>query len=271
MNVYFIILTYNTNPQLLTNNLDVLKEQHVIIVDNTEQEHNKVKKALSKKILHKVQLIENEKNIGYASGMNKGMKSAWNNGADWCVLLNDDILLHKKNIKEIIEGIYNKQPAILGPEGGILEKNRWTTILLSPQEAKKPRTHVDYISGSCFIVHKQVMDKLHGFFPLFFMYYEDVDASIEAKRKGFPIALLPLSEFVHTSGNSIKKGSPLHEYYLARNHLLFIERQAPIKIKLRELIRLPKTVYEHYMFNKAAFRGVIDFMITRFGKASIRV
>jgi GT2 family glycosyltransferase len=118
------------------------------------------------------------------------------------------------------------------------------------------------------VIHKDVNAKVQGFYKDFFMYYEDVDYCVQATKSGFSLVPLALPNIHHEDGKTIERGSPLHEYYLARNHLLFVERQAPFIVKFREFIRLPKTLYEHQIFlNAAGKQGVLDFLFLRYGKA----
>jgi GT2 family glycosyltransferase len=247
--IFYIILTYKPELDLLDRNLQILEKEEVIVVDNSEDKT--VSEGLRKMVGEKGELIVNQKNIGYAGGMNVGMKYAFAEGADWVVLLNDDIVLSKPAIQTIRKSLEKQEPAILGPYGGTLDKNRWTTIL-NPKLESAP----DYISGSFMILHKKIYDLVQGFYPDYFMYYEDVDVCMQAKKGGFPIIHLDIPEIEHKDGASIEKGSDIHEYYLARNHLLFVERQAPLLIKLREFIRLPKTIYDHKFFMNRGRIGI---------------
>jgi hypothetical protein len=70
-------------------------------------------------------------------------------------------------------------------------------------------------------------------------------------------------------------GTPLIEYYQERNHLLFIEKHAPLRIRVRELIRLPKTVLEIYKerdkkIKQYRLRGVFDYLRRKFGEYDYR-
>jgi hypothetical protein len=164
----------------------------------------------------------------------------------------------------LVEALGKERPAVVGPYAGYLDPKRWTTIL--PKYADKSKAP-DYLSGSLLAIHKEVDKYVQGFYKDFFLYYEDVDYCIQAKKFGFPLVSVELPALVHQDGKSIEKGSYAHSYYLARNHLLFVERQAPLAIKLRELIRLPKTIWEYRFFmNKAGTKGVMDFIFVRYGQ-----
>ena len=76
------------------------------------------------------------------------------------------------------------------------------------------------------------------------MYYEDADLSVRTKQHGFSLKHLPIEGIVHRENPVWEKGSRRHEDFLGRNHLLFVLRLAPWNVKLYELLRLPKTIWE---------------------------
>jgi hypothetical protein len=52
---------------------------------------------------------------------------------------------------------------------------------------KKPLSDPDWADGSCLVFNKEVFEKVNGLFEKFFMYYEDVDFCLRAKKSGFRI------------------------------------------------------------------------------------
>lgn len=103
---------------------------------------------------------------------------------------------------------------------------------------------VDYVSGACMAIHKNVIAVTGYFYAPYFMYYEDIDFCVRAKRFRVRLKELTIAGIKHAELSVWKKGSRIHEYFLARNHLWFVWRLAPIGIKFYELIRLPKTLLE---------------------------
>lgn len=182
-------------------------------------------------------VIDNtEKNLGYGGGANLGITRALDEGSDWVVVCNQDITLSNKD-KEILNNkLVKAKPGIYGPEAGTFDKKRWTTIL--PAYGT-----IDYISGSCMAIHKYVFEKIGYFYEPYFMYYEDADFSVRAKKAGFPLGLLVLPGFQHDCTIAKERRK---KYYLFRNHLLFVLRNAPRIVQLHELLRLPKTIYDYW-------------------------
>ncbi len=99
----------------------------------------------------------------------------------------------------------------------------------------------------------------------YFMYYEDVDFCVRARRAGYPLYSVKIPGIMHEEKGW--KNNNNQEYYLARNHLLFVERLAPMWLKTHEILRLPKTYYEHMSKKEyGAAAGVRDYLLRRFGK-----
>lgn len=256
--IWFVIVAYNSDKKVLRAFRHALAGQQVIVVDNTK------------------------KNFGYGGAANKGIRKALKEGAEWAVVMNQDLTISRKGIETLIKALESSPRGIVGPFAGMLDHRRWTTILQENQnELHKatpcPSTSLrvnsqgsglgeqEYISGSLMAIHRDVIEKIGYFYEPYFMYYEDVDYCIRAKRAGFPLIHTYNSDIRHHEHPSLGKGSFLHEYYLARNHLLFIERQAPVLVKLYEVLRLPKTIAQA-IDNKGKRTGLMDYFLRRFGE-----
>lgn len=234
--IWYVIVSYKPQAEMLKSLLDTLPKNSTIVIDNTKN------------------------NLGFGGGANKGIIEALEKGAEWVVILNQDLQFSIKSINDFEKNLLNLKPDIVGPFVGNLDKKRWTTIL--PAQMKR----IDYISGAFIAIHKEVFAKVGFFYEPYFMYYEDVDYCVRAKKLGFSLKKIPIDGIIHNEAYSLKKGSFLHEYYLARNHLLFVQRLATMSIKLHEIFRLPKTIYEKIIRrNQGGLTGIKDYFLRRFG------
>ncbi|MDP1721970.1 MAG: hypothetical protein Q8L37_02055 [Candidatus Gottesmanbacteria bacterium] len=248
-NVCFVIVTYKSNKEMLHRLMAAIREYRAIVVDNTEN------------------------NIGYGGAANQGMKQAFDAGAEWVIVCNQDVRMSKAGIAHFCAMAQKCAPGIVGPEAGTLDPKRWTTVLAS-RPGLVPDDMLLYISGSLIALHKDVWLSTGGFFEPYFMYYEDADLCERARQRGFSVRQIPIEGFRHgvpDSSNSVGRQSGddrlSKEYYLARNHLLFVRRLAPLSVKIHELLRLPKSIAEHQATgNTDAIRGISDFAVGRFGK-----
>ncbi len=249
--IIFIIVTYNPDKQILNELIRSLQANPLIIVDN----------GCKSNIIHSDNLLlKMKRNLGFAAGANKGIQIALKRSAEWIVILNQDVIISKNDVRKFIHQLCISSPGIVGPVQGVLDAKRWTTIL---NQKTKGQT---YISGSFMAIHRRVLSKVGLFYKKYFLYYEDSDLCIRAQKAGFPLSGIFLPSFRHQESLTLSPNSFEHQYYLARNHLLFVERCAPWKIKLHEFVRLPKTIVEHLIKNeRGGYRGVIDYILRRFG------
>lgn len=255
--IQFIIVTYHPNKKVIEAITHALAGQQVNVIDNSKE------------------------NLGYGAAANKGMKTAFDAGAQWAVIMNQDGQFTRKGISHFCAMAQQCDPGIVGPWVGTLDSKRWTTILnendtrlhkatpcpsisLSVNRQGSGLREQQYISGSLMAIHKKVWEATGGFYEPYFMYYEDVDYCIRAKKAGFPLMHTSIDGIKHDDNPSFGKGSFLHEYYLARNHLLFVERQAALSVKLYEYLRLPKT-FAQAMDNKGKSSGLTDYFFRKFG------
>lgn len=259
--VAVVILTHNF-PEMLydclksieassTRNLDLT----IVVVDNG----SKIKyfeKLKSK--FPKVILITNDKNYGFAKGINYGMKFAFNQGYQWILLLNDDTILPPKSLEILVSDAQLYSYGICGPKilstdgkiwsmGGRLDKKRFSGGLLGYRIDNNNyinNSEVDFISGTAMLINRKVIAKIGFPDEDYFLYYDDVDYCFRAKTIGFKSYIVPESQIVHLESATIKKNSSAHYYHSAKSHLIFVFKRAPLYVKLRELFRIPKTISE---------------------------
>lgn len=262
--VGFVMLTYYPDIRTVSANLKRLSNWSGILVDNTPEPDRK-KSMPEAAVPANTTLIRTGKNTGYAGGMNFGLKAILPRGTEWTLILNDDLVFPAKIAEKVISALRTTKPGITGPFAGILDRNRWTTIYSSERDLTGGRP--DYISGSFMAVHRSVFDRIGLFYDPYFAYYEDVEYNIRAGKAGFVISLLPVTGIIHRDASRLGSGSFLHQYYNARNHLLFVRRNAPLRIKTYETVRLPKTLHEHMIKGeKGSLSGIRDYVLHRFGE-----
>jgi GT2 family glycosyltransferase len=256
-NIWFVVIAYNPQKKDIDTLLDLLRGQSVLIVDNSP-DHTWIQKR-------DVHTILNAKNSGFAGGVNQGISYALGKGADWVGILNQDISFSKAELKDFISFLFQTKARIVGPIAGALDRKRWTTIL-----GNVPENNFDYITASFIGIHKDVIRKIGYFHEKYFMYYEDVDFCVRAARAGFLMEQKAFPSFGHDESSSLGRGSARHNYYLTRNHLLLVERLAPWRVKLYELVRSPKTTWEFLKDkNTGGLLGLKDYIFRRFGPFSL--
>ncbi len=222
----------------------------------------------------KIIVIDNDKdNPGFAGGMNIGIKKALKQKADYVLLLNNDVIVSPNFLKELVKaGEKDKKIGILGPIGG---KINWLYTkgihIQSPKSKVQSPKLVDYITGACMLVKREVVEKIGLMHEKYFLYYEDVEWCLRARKIGFKCVMVPESKIYHKVSQSTSEESFSYIYYHFRNGLLLAKRNAPFFIKLlayfvsfliyaKQLIKFPNK------WTKGIKTGIRDFYKGRFGK-----
>lgn len=248
--IAFIIVAYRPKTEEFTKQLRLLRDHPVVIVDNGG--------TLTLDQVGRATLLSQTKNIGYAAAANIGIHNASGLGSTWFVILNQDTVFTKDSLHDFVKAIKKLPPGLAGPFAAGLDAKRWTTLL--------PSERADYLTGSCLAIHEKVIGKIGYLYEPYFLYYEDADYCVRARLSGLPLTKLEIGDISHDESVSLGRGSKLHQYYLARNHLLFVKRLAPSSVKLYELLRAIKTLGEHIMRREfGAIGGIKDFLFGRFG------
>jgi len=255
----FVILTFKPHLKNLKKLFYALEGFRIYLVDNHS---GLITDKLLSEIKSDLKYIHNSNNLGFSEGMNKGLKKAYDDGYEWITIINDDIYTSHNSIMKYIGMLEGIKPGLAGLSPMYLDKIRYTTANKPQYINQKPA----YLSASFLSIHKNVITKIGGLNNEYFMYYEDAEYCLKAVNSCFEICTINISDFKHMESHTIGKNSFLHQYYLARNHLLFVRRNAPLKVLFFELIRMPKTLFEHYKRREiGALYGIMDFALGRFG------
>lgn len=304
MKISIIILNFNGSRDTL----DCLKtvkqlelkdsKLEIVVVDNGSSKME-IKKLSDKiqnlKTKFKITLIENKQNLGYSEGNNRGIKYALQNKSDYILLLNNDTLVDKNLLIQLIKVAKKKRKAgIVSPKiyfapGFEYHKNRyqkqnWGKViwyaggLFDRQNILASHRGVDEIdqgqydqiietafaTGCCMLIKSEVFDKIGLFNPKYFLYWEDIDLCFRAKRAGFKIIYAPLAKIWHKNASSSGgAGQQTSIYYQTRNRLLFACKYAFLKTKF---FILKEGLIKFFQGNSLEKRAVKDFFLFNFGK-----
>jgi len=281
-NSSIVVLQYNESAATIRC-LESLKELdhhgwRAVIVDNASQpEHlHNIKQWLSNQDSEHFQLIANPENLGYSGGNNVGIEYALKHGADYVVLLNNDVELKYDTLSQLVEvaeqnpGAGIIAPALIDEDGHMTYAGKisWLRTELPLSSTPPPRPLLErgfYLSGACLLIKRQVFQTISTLDEGFFLYFEDVDLSWRMKKQGWKILYEPAAVVWHKVAQSSGVGSGLNDYFLTRNRILFALRYAGVRAKLaviRESVRLLITGRNWQK------KGVIDFYLGRFGRGS---
>ena len=102
---------------------------------------------------------------------------------------------------------------------------------ISHAQNLNPRS-VDYITGASLLIKREVIEKIGLLREQYFLYYEDVDWCIRARRWGYQCVIVPKSKVWHKVSASSKEGSAPYIYYHTRNRLMLARLNGNILQKI---------------------------------------
>lgn len=230
MDLSIVVLNYNTKYLTLKciESLEKvfskeLKDERVeiILVDNNSSDGSVKEFEKHKSIV----LIKNKENYGFGKGNNIGALKA---KGEYVIFLNSDTEVLDKGFLEMINFMReNDNVGILGgklffPDGKIQKStgNFYNLIGLSlmllgieKRESPKKIKEVDWVSGACMMIRKELFEKLKGFDENIFMYMEDVEICYRSKRLGFNTYFYPGVKVLHKERASSNKSFAILNIY----------------------------------------------------------
>lgn len=226
----------------------------VVVVDNGPGERYRplLEELLADTVRPPLQwhLLSGHGNVGYGRGHNLTLQSS---RADFHLILNPDVALAQDAIDEAVRYMLaNPEVIILAPDargpGGeaLYLCKRYPTVLdlalrgFAPAAIKRcfrsrldnyemrdlPRDTtakgIPILSGSFMFCRRDAIEAIGGFSEEFFLYFEDFDLSLRARRRG-ELAWVPSVRIVHYGGGAARKGWQ-HVWLFARAAVTFFNR-----------------------------------------------
>ncbi len=262
----FVILVAYKNKQYIDACMESLlkqgiSEKGIIVVDNASPYGEADYIEENWKDAHVVRLGAN---MGFSKANNEGMRYALALGADYCLLLNLDTVVCDGMLEELISVIpgggngiatariyttqskqyrrFESEETIPWYTGGSIERE---TFIINQQVYDIMDTtvrDVEFASGCCMMIPRQVIEQAGFLEEGFFLYYEDVDYCLRLTKLGIAIRYNPRALLWHAEGGSQKQEKKSADYYWTRNRLLCIQRHMevfgadPLEL-IREIIR----------------------------------
>lgn len=242
------IITVNFNQPLLTelflNSVAVYNTYpaiEIIVVDNGSHENHIPNWRSS---YPEVRFIRSEKNLGFAGGNNLGIREAI---GEYLFLVNNDTEFTPYLIKSLVSVLdSNSKIGAISPKilyfdkpdiiqyAGFTRMNMYTGRNRCIGKMEQDRGQYDnttgptgFVHGAAMMIRKEAVNKA-GLMPeLFFLYYEEMDWCEKIRKVGFEVWIEPKAKIYHKESMSVGKKSLLKEYFMCRNRILFIRRNAP--------------------------------------------
>ncbi len=213
-----------------------------IVVDNGSGDDSLAK--LRREFGDEVDFVAAGENLGYSGGNNLGIRQALADGADLVLLLNNDTTVDKNFLKELRRSVaqhsdfqlfgakifYHVRPHTLWYAGGGYTEwlgKIWQTGM---GDADGPQyqtaNEISFINGCCLLIKREVFESIGYLDDDLYLYGEDLDFCMRAKRAGLRMLFVPQARLWHHIG-AFRGGelSPLYLYYHTRNRYIVFGRE----------------------------------------------
>jgi GT2 family glycosyltransferase len=203
----------------------------------------------------KVTVIKNSENLGYAKGNNVGIRYALENNADYVWILNNDTVAKQNSLLNMVteaerdpmNGILGSKIYCLGAAnkiwfaGATIDWSRGISNHIGFNETDLGQydyvKEIDRVAGCSMLVSKEVCNSVGLLDENFFLYVEEVDWCVRARKAGFKCVFVPSSIVYHkalASVSLIGDRLKVFNYYNTRNFLYLIRKS--FDFPLREII-----------------------------------
>jgi GT2 family glycosyltransferase len=260
------------------NNLDI------VVVDNgsTDSSGEKIETEYDS-----VQVIYNNKNLGFGSGINSGIRHAIEIGSQYVWILNNDSeVLESGTLQSLVNTISDNQdigavsPVIESPSG----ESWFTKGFINDKTGESGHKEVDpvpektieneFVPACCVLFPVWVFEEVGMFDEDFFIYYDDVDHCIRLRDRGYSLLTDTSTRVMHKgSATSERTGGKIYPYYSARNRFILTRKHS---------FNTLSAIFDHfqwliyylayYTYNKkytkvfALLLGILDGILGRVGK-----
>ena len=199
----------------------------ITVVDNDSQDgsFDQLDTEVRVRGWDRVRVLQSGHNGGYGAGNNFGIRQGLPDGSapDYVYILNSDAFPEPNAIRVLLEylqahpqvgfagsrlhgedGVYHQTAfrfptafsefesgAGTGPISRLLK--RYIVALPEPREVLT----VDWMAGASLMVRKRVLDEVGFFDEAFFLYFEETDLSLRARRSGWTSVYIPESRVMH--------------------------------------------------------------------------
>jgi rhamnopyranosyl-N-acetylglucosaminyl-diphospho-decaprenol beta-1,3/1,4-galactofuranosyltransferase len=204
--VAVVVVTYNRADLLRGMLAGLAAQSHrpdaVIVVDNASTDHTR--EVLAGTRMPGLQVVHSEANLGGAGGFHLGMHTAYDAGFDRIWLMDDDVVPAPLCLATLMAQDEACLMAVREDRQGRLVEKAATRFDLANPLAIRPKTasvetaygsrhampervELQNVAFEGFLVRREVVAAIGLPDPSYFIFYDDVDFAIRARRAGYSI------------------------------------------------------------------------------------
>ena len=290
-----IILNYNNYSDTVETLESVFsldyESNSVLLVENSSDK-NIIQKIRTR--FPDLEIIENQRNLGYAGGNNIGIQAALSREADYIFLLNNDITLEKDVLKKCVWAMEHYQDcaacqpliAYSGDRDTIWSAGTEIFFGYPRQILKGTKVVINGVKTSPFglvgcavLYRKSAVQHIGLFDESLFLMHEETDWCIRARKMSYSLLVITNALVYHKISITIGLFSKIYMYYIARNWLLVSRKNFSFfryvyNLLTEIFIRFPYYLYHlskkgQVMLIKYYAWGIYHGILGRAGEAEI--
>lgn len=259
------------------NSLAQLELPHqTIVVDNgsADQSIPRIQQAFPD-----ITLISLPENVGFGTACNLAVARALENLAcNYVLLLNNDAIIHPLALTALVQtAVAHPSVGILGPKIYYRHQSQmfWYAgarcrrgVLAAADTGRgeqdcgqfDTRREVDFVFGAAMLIRREVFARIGFFDERFFLYLEDMDFCLRARKAGFLLHFVPQAHVWHHGSASTKNNGAFRRYHYARSTVLFLKKHVsplywPTVLGFWLLVLIRVVIWELWQGNMAVVRS----------------
>ena len=277
--VYIIIINFGKPEhtieclQSIIDNNYAFFQTIVVDISNIDQSLDNLNAWVEKKKDARFTIIHENENKGFAFANNIGIKySLKNEDCDYLWILNNDIVIEKESLTELIRFHKNEEnnnklgfvgsklmdytnQDIIQNIGGTF--NKWTGYSILKGMGEKDSSQyeninidIDYVVGAAMFCNYSLIKKI-GLMPEdYFLYYEDIDWCLSAQKAGYINSTCTNSIVYHKQGISTGAKLLIEDEHLKNKKHLYISYLKLYKRHFKWLLPIPYFILFKQMAGK---------------------
>ncbi len=264
-------------------------ETSIWVVDNNSADGSG---AAIARVHPEINLIQNEKNLGFSGANNVAIRQAIELGHNEILLLNNDAKISESNMAGLLKA-FREDPtlAIAGPVlheststnthfsiGGHNIARRYDTRILTTEKpaVNKQPVDVDYVPGTVALLRAKAIGSVGLFDEQYFFSGEMADLCMCVQREGYRTAIVTSVTAEHDTSSAGALRHTLYAYYTFRNRFLFVHKFCTYRWRLFwqlscVMFVVSNLIRRHFATARAISLALVDGTRGRFGNQNKRV
>jgi len=251
VSIFALMLNWNelavTVPCIESLKKSKLPFEKIVVLDQASEDGSYEKLRSLYEGDDQVIVVLNEKNYGFALGMNKGVKKSIGMGATLVFLVNNDTVVDEdclQNLYDVIETMplaaavgpaimYYSNPNKIWQAGGYFNRLRMGVAVpykgMMYSDIAKDVTSVEFLTGCALLIPVATFERVGYLDPAYFFYGEDADYGLRIKEAKMNLYFVPTAKVWHKVEDiAVDRTTPYVLYHLAKSTAILMRKRFSI-------------------------------------------